>query len=291
VQDSVEPRAQFVRANGLVHHVLTWSPDHARGTVVLCHGFLDLAYGFANLAPSLCEAGWRVLAIDFRGHGESGHLADGGYYYFPDYVLDLHMLLPQLCSEPLHLVGHSMGGTVSALYAATHGSQLRSLSLLEGWGPPEDEPSAAPARIRSWLEQASAVRARQPVQLRDLDEAYTRLAARHKRVDEPFLRMLARRATCPHPSGTGLRWRFDPLHLTTSPVPFDAGRFEHCLAQITCPTLALQGERGFRVPDQAERLAAVPRARTETIAGAGHMLHWTHAAEVAPLLLEHFAST
>ena len=108
-------------------------------------------------------------------------------------------------------------------------------------------------------------------------------------VDEAFLRALAAHSTCPHPSGHGLTWRFDPLHRTPSPIGFDAARFSQCLRAIQVPTLVVQGERGFRTPDHEARVALLPRPNTQLVAGAGHMVHWSHAREIAALLNEHFA--
>jgi pimeloyl-ACP methyl ester carboxylesterase len=286
-----EPRERFVQANGLTHHLVEWGSADADQVVVLCHGFLDLAWGFAKLAPRLAERGYRALAIDFRGHGESGRVPPGAYYYFPDYVLDLHELLPQLVEQPFHLLGHSMGGTVASLYAATHGGQLKSLALLEGLGPNQETATRAPARFKSWLEHVNPARLAAPGKLRDLDEAYARLAARHNQVEPAFLRLLADKSTAPHPSGEGLCWRFDPLHRTLAPIAFDAARFKACLTEIAVPTLVLQGERGFRSHDDDERIACLLHARRALIAEAGHMLHWSHDEQVAELLLAHLSGT
>lgn len=280
----------MLRANGLAHHVVEWGDPRSSEVVLLCHGFLDLAWGFADLAPALALDGRRVIALDFRGHGESDRVGAGGYYYFTDYLLDLHELVPQLVDGSFHLLGHSMGGTVSSLYAATHATQIRTLSLLEGLGPNSEPPERALPRLQHWLDSAASARTQLPAPLRDLDDAVARLRTRHHGVELPFLRKLAAHATAAHPSGTGLCWRFDPLHRTLSPIGFDRGRFMQALALITAPTLVLQGELGFRSSDDAERIAQLPRARREIVGGAGHMLHWSHCAQVTSLLREHLTS-
>lgn len=282
-------RERFLRANGLQHHVLEWGDEHAQEVVVLCHGFLDLAWGFARLAPRLASAGYRAIAIDFRGHGETDRTPEGSYYYFPDYVLDLHALLPQLVTTRFHLVGHSMGGTASAYFASAHQKELASLSLLEGLGPRGEPPARAPARLKSWLDTA-LVAGRAQARLRDLDDALARLGARHRDVDPAFLRLLAEKSTCAHPDGTGLTWRFDPLHRTLSPFVFDPERFLHSLAEIATPTLLVYGERGIRSGEEDTRAARIATHERAVVAGAGHMVQWTHDEEVARLLLAHFAA-
>jgi pimeloyl-ACP methyl ester carboxylesterase len=284
---SALPEELRVLANGLEHHLLAWGDAQADQAVVLCHGFLDLAWGFAELGPRLAQAGYRVLAVDFRGHGETARVGAGGYYYFPDYVLDLHALLPQLLARPFHLLGHSMGGTVATLYAATHRERVASLSLLEGLGPRADAPERALERLRGWLEQTTRARAHEPTKLRDLDDALSRLRARHGSVDERFLRMLAEKSTTEHESGHGLRWRFDPLHRTSSPIAFDAARFMQSLASIDAPTLVLQGELGLRTQDHELRVAQLRNKQQALVPGAGHMLHWSHCDEVSAIVLAH----
>ncbi len=274
-----------LEANGLAHHVLRWGDGDAAHTIVMCHGFLDLGWGFSRLAERLAREGYRVFAFDFRGHGESEWVGRGGYYHFVDYVLDVHALFPQLCEGPVHLLGHSMGGTVATLYAGSHPDRVRSLTLLEGYGPPVM--SLHPVeRMLAWIADVEAVREkREPVRLDDLDAAYARLRARNTDVPEDFLRGLAARSTKPHPSGAGLTWRFDPLHRSRSPIGFDPERFAQFAARIDAPTLLMQGEQGMRVGDDDARMQRYPNARRASVARAGHMLHWSHTDEVAAHLL------
>jgi pimeloyl-ACP methyl ester carboxylesterase len=88
-----------------------------------------------------------------------------------------------------------------------------------------------------------------------------------------------------------LSWRFDPLHRTTSPMPFFARLFIEFAKKVTCPVLFVSGgERGFHPPDENERLAAFARCARAELEGAGHMVHWTRPAELTVLLLEHLAT-
>lgn len=283
-------RERMVRANGLTHHVIEWGPEDARETVLCCHGFLDLGWGFVELAERLALEQLRVIAFDFRGHGETEWIGSGGYYHFSDYVLDLHALVPQLVGGAFHLVGHSMGGTVSVLYAATHPERVRTLSLLEGLGPPAEDASNALTRMKRWLQSVDQVRAQTPSALRDVAHAAQRLSVRNPALRPELALFLAEKGTRPHPSGTGLMWRFDPLHKTPGPIGFDRTRFFAFTRAIEAPVLAVYGSRGLSTDDDAERFASLPRARRETIEGAGHMMHWTHPDETARLVLAHIRS-
>jgi len=62
-----EPRDVFLEANRLRHHLLEWGSGER--VVLLLHGFQEHAHAWDFVAPSLAAAGFRVLALDWRGHG------------------------------------------------------------------------------------------------------------------------------------------------------------------------------------------------------------------------------
>jgi predicted alpha/beta hydrolase len=93
-----------------------------RGTAVLAHALMARRTEFyrnqgASVASFLVDRGWRVIAFDFRGHGESGPGAQhGGSYAYDDFVTKD---LAAVCAfageqarsgEPVVVVGHSLGG-------------------------------------------------------------------------------------------------------------------------------------------------------------------------------------
>ena len=148
-----EGHATTLHANGIAHHVVTFGPEDAPAerTVVLCHGFLDQAYSFAPVAAHLAQAGYRSVAFDWRGHGRSSWVGEGGYYHFPDYVADLAALLPQISPGAPHLVGHSMGGTATSMFAGVRPKAILTLTLVEGTGPPNMPIVGLADRFETWL--------------------------------------------------------------------------------------------------------------------------------------------
>ena len=142
-------------ANGIVHHVIHWHPKERNNAapIVLCHGFLDTAWSYKWVAESLAARGHAVSAFDWRGHGDSGWVGDGGYYHFPDYVRDLHLLIPQLTESdaPINLVGHSMDGTACTLFTGAVPDRVKTLTLIEGIGPMTHDVKVTPDRFGAFL--------------------------------------------------------------------------------------------------------------------------------------------
>ena len=65
------------QVNGLNMHVLDASVGSStRGTILLLHGFPELAYSWRHVMPALAREGWRVLAPDQRGYGLTTRWSD-----------------------------------------------------------------------------------------------------------------------------------------------------------------------------------------------------------------------
>jgi len=261
-----------VIANGLRHHLVE-HPGGERGVVLLLHGYLDLAWSFARVIEGLGARGHRVLALDFRGHGDTDRCPPGAYYHFADYLADVVFVLDALGVERTHVVAHSMGATVATMLAGTLPARVRSLVLVDGVGPPAMPEDVAPDRTARWLEGLVRSRVRAPRWMATLDEVYTRLRMAHPEVPETALREAAKVAVRSEAGGGG--FRFDPLHQTTSPGRFDAAAFEAYIDRIRCPTLIVTGSELVNLAELARRIGRYPGARRLHLEGAGHMVHWT----------------
>lgn len=105
--------------------------------VALClHGWLDNSESFRLLAQQLPQFCW--VALDLPGHGRSSWFGAGAEYLIWQYlptILEVIQNLPELKDSPIHLVGHSMGGGVAMLLAASQPQLFRSLVLIDNIGP------------------------------------------------------------------------------------------------------------------------------------------------------------
>ncbi len=98
-----------------------WGEKTTAPPVVLHHGFVvdaNLNWVATGIVEALCAAGRWVIAPDARGHGGSEKPHDPARYGEQQMARDLAVLL-DVCGEPLiDLVGYSMGGIVSLIFAS-----------------------------------------------------------------------------------------------------------------------------------------------------------------------------
>jgi pimeloyl-ACP methyl ester carboxylesterase len=96
--------------------------------VVLIHGWPLSSASWSDLTPALVEAGYRVVAYDRRGFGQSDQPGEASGYDYDTLTSDLDAVLRELDLRDVTLVGFSMGGGEVARYVGTHGAdRVRSV--------------------------------------------------------------------------------------------------------------------------------------------------------------------
>lgn len=91
--------------------------------VLLIHGFASnvaMNWAASGWIDALNKAGYRVIAFDNRGHGESQKLYDLAAYGSPLMAEDARRLLDHLGVGRVHVVGYSMGARIAAFLAVGH---------------------------------------------------------------------------------------------------------------------------------------------------------------------------
>lgn len=108
------------------------TPRPGQPAVLLIHGFASntavnwLQPGWVR---TLSDAGYRVLGIDNRGHGQSAKLHDIGDYGAPLMAEDARRLLDHLGIGAAHVIGYSMGARISAFLLIEHPGRVKTATF------------------------------------------------------------------------------------------------------------------------------------------------------------------
>ncbi len=278
-------RSRRVDAHGVDIAVYEWGPRDGR-PIALIHGGFDFAATFDLLAPLLAEDGFRAVAWDQRGHGESARAA---LYSWQADLRDASAVLATLGPEPVPLLGHSKGGMMAMFLAAAMPARISHVVNVDGVPSDSAEVTDVSDQDRvddramphdQWLDhrRLSAAAKRKPGSVDDLARRRQRL---NPRLPIGWLRYLA--AIGSTKDSDGHRWKLDP----SIPIGgFGPRRPEWALqvmSMLTTPLLAwvstIAEPMGWHT-DPSEVPAHLPaRAQLEVVEG-GHFLHVEHPQEL-----------
>lgn len=263
---------------------LLFNPGAPRRALAL-HGWLDNAMSFAGLASELPE--WEILALDFAGHGESGHLPEGGWYHFIDYLDDV---LAALESRPIDLlIGHSLGGAVATAWAAARPETVPRLALIEALGPLAGDPTLTVKALRQGLDERQAIATKQ---LRRFSEPEQAVAARldANRMQPHSAAALVQRGL--RRAGEGWIWASDPRLTVATPWRLPEAVIQQWIRAVEAPTLLIAADHAppyFQPEVREARLALLREARIAVLPGHHH-LHMDTPQPVAAAILDFVSS-
>ncbi len=121
---------RFLQLEDLRVRVEDSGPGAAGGTVMLVHGFGAALDEYFLVSPALIAAGYRVVAIDLKGHGLTDRHA--GDYSIEAQAELVRAAADQLGLERFLLVGHSWGSAVALRLAQLHPARVERLALFNG---------------------------------------------------------------------------------------------------------------------------------------------------------------
>ncbi|WP_431966765.1 alpha/beta fold hydrolase [Nocardia sp. bgisy134] len=118
-----------VHANGIRFHIVEAAPERTEAPlVVLLHGFADFWWSWRHQLTGLTELGFRAVAVDLRGYGDSDKPPRG----YDGWTLagDIAGLIRALGHTEAVLVGHAEGGLVCWATAVLHPRLVRAIALV-----------------------------------------------------------------------------------------------------------------------------------------------------------------
>ncbi|OPY87546.1 MAG: Tropinesterase [Syntrophaceae bacterium PtaU1.Bin231] len=255
-----------VEAGGVRLHYLDYGTA-GRPPMLCLHGAAAHAHWFDFVAPGLA-ADYHVLALDQRGHGDSAW-ADPPDYSYPRLVSDLAEVVDRLDLRNFVLVGHSLGGMVSLLYAAAHPGRVSRLVVIDSMQRISEERVAV---LRS-------VGSREGGSYDTLEEfvARYRLHPSSTYTRPEIVAYLAGYSARRSADG---RWR----HKVDRRVYRDRHAVDGmpCWERITIPALLIKGSRSTRISPvvAAEIRARCPQVEIVELCGSGHHVPLDNAAGV-----------
>jgi peroxiredoxin len=254
--------------------------DVGRGQpVVLIHGWPLSHRMWETQITALVDAGYRCVAYDRRGFGESGRPASG--YDYDTFTSDLHELMTALDLRDAVLAGFSMGGGEVARYLGRHGSERVSKALLLGAVPPyllktSDNPHGVDRTVFDGM--LASVKADRVAFLEQFFPTFYNLKKSRKGVSDDLI-----------PFSKWIAWGASPLATQQCIVAFGTTDFRDDLKRITVPTLVAHGDEDQIVPFDVSGKRShemIAGSRLEVLKGAPHGFAATHAQELSELMLD-----
>jgi pimeloyl-ACP methyl ester carboxylesterase len=231
--------------------------------IVLLHGGGQTRHSWKNGQMALAQAGYHVVSLDARGHGQSQWAPDGDYGV-DALKADLLAVLGQIGQMPI-LIGASLGGmTALAATGETEGPIARGLVLVD----------VTPRVVPGGAEAIMTFMRANPDGFETLEQVAEAVAAynphRPRPKDISGLRRNLREID------GRLYWHWDPAFL--GPKRVEAGlradRLSDAARAISIPTLLVRGQNSELVGEEevAHFRELIPHAHYADVKGAGHMV-------------------
>jgi non-heme chloroperoxidase len=245
--------------------------------VVLIHGYPLNGHSWERQTKALLDAGYRVIAYDRRGWGQSSQPTTGHDY--DTYTADLNELLEQLELTEIALCGFSMGTGEVTRYLGKHGSERVDRAVLLGAIPPfllktDDNPEGVDGSVFEGIKEA-AIKDRYAWFKQFFDDFYNVDKLAPDRISDQAWQA-SFNVAC-----------MGSAYSSYACVDTWLTDFREDLPKIDVPTLVVHGTEdrilpfeatAGRLPDLIDEVEVVP------VEGGPHNIGWTHPEVVNPLL-------
>lgn len=246
--------------------------------VVLIHGWPLSHRMWEAQIEALVDAGYRCIAYDRRGFGDSGR-PTGGYDY-DTFASDLDDLMTELDLRDATLVGFSMGGGEVARYVGRFGlTRVAKAALLGSVTPYLLKTANNPGGVDQSVFDGmiAGVKADRVAFLEQFFPAFYNYEP-GKGVSADLI-----------PFSKWIAWAASPIGTRDCITAFGTTDFRADLKKLTVPTLVAHGDHDQIVPFEVSGKLAheqLPGSRLEIIQGAPHGFAATHAKELNRILID-----
>lgn len=264
--------------NNLGYHV------EERGTgnpVVLLHGFTGSTETWRPLMSEL-EKGFRVIAIDLPGHGQTEAPLNVDRYRMEAVADGIAGLLEQLDAVPAHWLGYSMGGRIALYFACRFPLFVRSL-LLESASPGILDTNDRVARAEQDFELAQRIKREGIPHFVDYWQSLPLFDTQQRLSEETRTALRTQRL---RNSATGLANSLRGMSTGVQPELWSE------LSSLRMPILLITGEDDSKFVDINRRMTAkIPNSRLMVVPQAGHAVHLEAVDLYNDLVLDFFSSS
>ena len=126
-------RERFVDSAGVKIHVVEQGPPDGQ-PVLFVHGFPEFWWSWRHQLDVVADAGYRAVALDLRGFGDSDRPGDVGAYALPNSLGDVTAVIDTLGGRSA-LVAHDWGGALGWSYAALFSDKVERLVVMNAPHP------------------------------------------------------------------------------------------------------------------------------------------------------------
>lgn len=246
--------------------------------VVLIHGYPLNGHSWEKQTKALLDAGYRVIAYDRRGWGQSSQPTTGIDY--DTYAADLNELLEQLELTEIVLCGFSMGTGEVARYLGAYGSDRVEKAVMFGAIPPfllktDDNPEGVDGSVFEGIKEA-AIKDRYAWFKQFFDDFYNVDKLAPERISDQAWQA-SFNVAC-----------MGSAYSSYACVDNWLTDFRDDLPKIDVPTLVVHGTEDRILPFDATagRLSdLIDDVKVVPVEGGPHNIGWTHPEVVNPLFL------
>lgn len=278
-------------ADGIGIAVYEWGRE-TDPVLFMVHGGSDFAGTFDVFAPKIAEHGWRVVAWDARGHGDSDHAA---LYSWDADIRDALSVMSSVTDSPAPVVAHSKGGALMMQLTEASPYRVSRMVNIDGMPskrrmpdvPDHDQSRLLAGEIGSWLDYRHDA----PTAIRKpgtLEELAQRRAKMNPRLSIEWLEYLVTIGA--RHDADGWRWKLDPTMRFGGFGPWRPEWSALRMVSLPIPFLGILGTVdepmgwGARARDV---LPWIPQGgRLEVLEDIGHFIHIEDPERVSALVLE-----